>query len=144
MYIGTRTGYYKRCAARVCWARESGDYPPPHHIRERIDTRRACFGGEVVSERSCERVGLNLSACCCCGIGGVAGCSPPAPTTTVFVTGIHDALSNDALPQLQSAFLRANFQTRQRALRSRRESRRRRSTSSWPTTLVLSTRSKIS
>jgi hypothetical protein len=89
-------------------------------------------------------IAKNLSACCCCGIGGVAGCSPPAPTTTVFVTGIHDALSNDALPQLQSAFLRANFQTRQRALRSRRESRRRRSTSSWPTTLVLSTRSKIS
>lgn len=144
MYIGTRTGYYKTCATRVCWARESGDYPPPHHIWERIDTRRACFGGEVVSERSCEGVGLNLSACCCCGIAGVAGCSPPAPTTTVFVTGIHDALSNDALPQLQSAFLRANFQTRQRALRSRRESRRRRSTSSWPTTLVLSTRSKIS
>jgi hypothetical protein len=89
-------------------------------------------------------MGLNLSACCCCGIAGVAGCSPPASTTTVFVTGIRDALSNDALPQLQSAFLRANFQTKQRALRSRRESRRRRRSSSWPTTLILSTRSKIS
>jgi hypothetical protein len=113
MYIGTRTGYYKRCATRVSWTRESGDYPPPHDIWERIDTRRVFFGGEVVSERSCEGVGLNLSAWCCCCIAGVAGCSPPAPTTTVFVTGIHDALSNDALPQLQSAFLRANFQTKQ-------------------------------
>jgi hypothetical protein len=108
MYIGTRTGYYKTCATRVSWARESGDYPPPHHIWGIIDTRRVCFGEEVVSERSCEGVGLNLSACCCCSIAGVAGCLPPAPTTTVFVTGIHDALSNDALPQLQSAFLRAN------------------------------------
>ncbi len=94
MYIGTRTGYYKRCATRVSWARESGDYPPPHHIRGMFDICRVCFGGEVVSERSYEGVGLNLSACCCCGNAGVAGCSPPAPTT-VFVTGIHDALSND-------------------------------------------------